>query len=202
MTATTACRASIVGGALILVLLGSSGASAGRAEGLEAAQTRVNQDAQLSAEFLKRVAAYVEIHRKADSGIPEVSNSATSQEVDAHRSALRRAIGAVRSRAQQGDIFTQDVRAYFRRQIARALAGADAAQIKSAILEDNPGAIRLRVNAPYPNTIPRSTMPPQILAALPKLPEELEYRFIGDRLILLDIHAELVADYMESALPR
>ena len=32
-------------------------------------------------------------------------------------------------------------------------------------------------------------MPPQVLAALPKLPEDIEYRFIGDRLILLDVHA-------------
>jgi hypothetical protein len=44
-------------------------------------------------------------------------------------------------------------------------------------------------------------MPPQILAALPKLPEDLEYRFIGDRLILLDAHANLVVDYIDKALP-
>jgi hypothetical protein len=45
-------------------------------------------------------------------------------------------------------------------------------------------------------------MPPQLLASLPKLPEALEYRFIGDRLILLDVHAHLVVDFIERALPR
>jgi hypothetical protein len=43
-------------------------------------------------------------------------------------------------------------------------------------------------------------VPPQVLAVLPKLPEELEYRFIGPRLILLDIHAHTVADYIENIL--
>jgi hypothetical protein len=40
-----------------------------------------------------------------------------------------------------------------------------------------------------------------VLAALPKLPKDLEYRFIGDRLILLDVHAHTIADYMDKALP-
>jgi hypothetical protein len=44
-------------------------------------------------------------------------------------------------------------------------------------------------------------MPPQVLAMLPKLPDDLEYRFIGNRLILLDVHAHTIADYIENALP-
>jgi hypothetical protein len=44
-------------------------------------------------------------------------------------------------------------------------------------------------------------VPPQVLSALPKLPEELEYRFIGDRLILLDKHAHTIADYMNTVFP-
>jgi hypothetical protein len=41
-----------------------------------------------------------------------------------------------------------------------------------------------------------------VLAALPKLPEEVEYRFVGDRLILLDAHGHIIVDYIEDALPR
>ena len=44
-------------------------------------------------------------------------------------------------------------------------------------------------------------MPPDLLAALPKLPEEFEFRFVGDRLILLDKHAHLVVDYVDNVLP-
>jgi len=43
-----------------------------------------------------------------------------------------------------------------------------------------------------------STMPPDVLAALPKLPENLEYRFVGNRLILLDVEAHLVVDFVEN----
>jgi len=50
--------------------------------------------------------------------------------------------------------------------------------------------------------VPLSTVPPQVLSSLPKLPEDLEYRFIGERLILLDVHAHIIADFMENAFPR
>ena len=38
------------------------------------------------------------------------------------------------------------------------------------------------------------TVPPNILAALPKLPEDLEYRFVNKHMILLDVHANLIVD--------
>jgi hypothetical protein len=42
-------------------------------------------------------------------------------------------------------------------------------------------------------------MPPQVLAALPRLPADLEYRFIQNHLILFDSHAHMIADFMFSA---
>ena len=165
-------------------------------------QVKVNQDAQLIGEFLKRAEAYAALHRKVDGTIPEVSNSATSEQVTAHQQALQRMIAQARASAKQGDIFTQPIRAYFRRQITRALSGPDAGQLRASIMEENPGLVRLRVNGAYPENIPITTMPPQILAALPKLPQELEFRFIGRRLILLDIHAQLVVDYIDDAIPN
>jgi hypothetical protein len=44
-------------------------------------------------------------------------------------------------------------------------------------------------------------MPPEVLQALPTLPEELEYRFVSEHLILLDPHAHIVADFIVDALP-
>ena len=55
------------------------------------------------------------------------------------------------------------------------------------------------VNGRYPDEVPVSTMPPQILATLPRLPEELEYRFIQTDMILFDPHAHLIADFMVGA---
>jgi hypothetical protein len=62
--------------------------------------------------------------------------------------------------------------------------------------------VKIAVNQPYPDQIPLSTMPPQVLQWLPKLPEELEYRFVADRLILMDVHAHIIVDYIEGALPK
>ena len=58
------------------------------------------------------------------------------------------------------------------------------------------------VNKRYPDTVPLSTMPPEVLQTLPKLSEDMEYRFIGDRLILLDTHAHLIVDYIDDVLPK
>ena len=96
----------------------------------------------------------------------------------------------------------QHIRAYLRRQIARALAGPDGRAIRQSIMEDNPGRVQLRVNGRYPDGVPLTTMPPPILGgAAASCPKHVEYRFIGTRLILLDVHAQLVVDYMDEALP-
>jgi len=59
----------------------------------------------------------------------------------------------------------------------------------------------LKVNDRYPDNIPLSTMPPQVLEPLPKLDEEMEYRFLGKHLVLLDTHAHLVVDFTGNVLP-
>ena len=66
----------------------------------------------------------------------------------------------------------------------------------------SPSAVKLIVNSRYPDTVPLTTVPPQVLQTLPKLTEDLEYRFIGDSLILLDTHAHVIADFIEDVLPK
>jgi hypothetical protein len=41
---------------------------------------------------------------------------------------------------------------------------------------------------------------PCVLAALPALPPELQYRIVGDALALIDVHAGLVVDVLPDAL--
>jgi hypothetical protein len=42
---------------------------------------------------------------------------------------------------------------------------------------------------------------PSMLAGLPQLPPELEYRFLGRHLILVDVLANVVVDVLYDALP-
>ncbi len=59
----------------------------------------------------------------------------------------------------------------------------------------------LVANAPYPEGAPLSMVPPELLARLPKLPEPLQYRFVGGHLILHDPEARLVVDYLKETVP-
>jgi hypothetical protein len=183
-------------GAIALALLAGAGAAA------LPAQQKVNRDAQIAVEFLKRVEEHVELHRKLERTLPALPKEPTIQQVESHHAAMARLMVDARRGARHGDICPGECRAYFRRQIARALTGPDAAGIRQAIMEENPGPITVRINGRYPDTVPVSTVPPQVLAALPRLPDDLEYRFLGRRLILLDVHSDLVVDYVDDALPR
>jgi hypothetical protein len=168
----------------------------------EIIQTRVNPDAALALEFTQRVDAYLELHKQVAEKLPTLPKEAAPEQIDQHQRSLAEEIERRRARAKAGDIFAKEIRAYFRRQLEGAFAGVEGRKLRDTIMDENPGPIRLRVNGRYPDTVPLATMPPKVLAALPKLPSIFEYRFIGDRLVLLDVPAHLVIDFIEDALPR
>jgi hypothetical protein len=89
--------------------------------------------------------------------------------------------------------------------LATVFGGPDGKQLKASIMDENvvdPTQLKVRVNARYPDTVPLTSIPPEVLQTLPQLGEDLEYRFIGDWLILLDTHAHVIADYIEDVLPK
>jgi hypothetical protein len=164
------------------------------------AEERVNPDALIQKEFLDRVSKYVELRNAVEGKLPKLSDEATPDQITAHQKGLLRALQNARRGAERGDIFTPRTRALFRRLLARAAPSPSSAP-RRAIQEENPGKLNISVNGPYPTTVPLVTVPPQLLAALPRLPDEqLEYRFLGTRLILLDSAASMVIDYMERAI--
>jgi hypothetical protein len=162
--------------------------------------TPPNPDARVIADFLDRVKQYAALHDKLESTLPTVPTATTPELIAEHQSAMERLLTRARASARRGDIFTDPVRAYFRRQLSRVLSGPDGERVRATILDEDTRAVRLTINARYPPTVPLSTVPPQVLLVLPRLPEQLEYRFVGDRLVLMDTHANTVVDFMEKAL--
>ncbi|HJR58588.1 MAG TPA: hypothetical protein VJ813_04300 [Vicinamibacterales bacterium] len=158
-------------------------------------------DATALAEFNQRVTQYAEMHKRLEATLPKLPKETTPEAINAHQRALEKLIRAERKAAKQGDLITPATRRVFRQLLARVFSGPEGRELKGTILDENPGNIGLTVNARYPDQIPLSTVPPQVLASLPKLPEDLEYRFIGERLILLDVHAHTIADFMDNAFP-
>ena len=164
-------------------------------------QTGVNPDAATIQAFEARVHDYVALHRKLESTIPGLPKQTTPRQVDTHERALAKLIQNARAHAQPGDIFQPSMQAFARRVLAPVFSGRDGAQIKSEITDNEyKGSVKLIVNARYPDDVPVSTMPPQVLQALPKLPEELEYRFVRTSLILFDRHAHIIPDFVEQAI--
>jgi hypothetical protein len=160
-----------------------------------------NADAQALAEFNQRVKQYAELHKRIEATLPYLPKETNPTVIDQHERALEKLLKAERKNARPGDIITADTKRVFRQILARVFSGADGRELKAAILDENPGKIALTVNSRYPDQVPLSTVPPQVLATLPRLPPELEYRFIGERMILLDVHAHTIADYMDNAFP-
>lgn len=158
-------------------------------------------EATAFAEFTKRIAAYMELHNRLEATLPKKPEETTPEVINRHQHALTALLQRERKNAKVGDIFGPPVAPVFRSVLAKVFGGPDGKQLRSSIMDENPIDAKLSINARYPDQVPLSTVPPQVLAALPKLPTELEFRFVGNRLILLDIHAHTIVDYLERALP-
>jgi hypothetical protein len=152
-----------------------------------------------------RLKEYVDLHTKVERSMAKLPKDATPQQIDQYQRDLEARVREARATAQPGDIFTAEARPVIRRLLASVFAGPEGKQLKASIADESqaaPSAAKLTINSRYPDAVPLTSVPPQVLQTLPKLTEDLEYRFIGDSLILLDVHAHLIADYIENVLPK
>ena len=159
-------------------------------------------DAKALATMNDRLKEYIDLHLRLERMLPPLPKEATPEQIDQNQRALGKLVQEARANAKIGDIFTPEARPVIVRLLATIFGGPEGAQLKASINDENPVDVKLAVNGRYPDAVPISTIPPQVLQTLPQLTEDLEYRFIGDRLILLDTHAHIVADYIEDALPK
>ena len=158
-------------------------------------------------EFLEEVAEYLQHRDKARAELPKLREQAEPEEVTAYAKTLADNIRARRRGAKQGDVFTPKLARGFKRVFAYELSrtGHDR---KVVLTEGNPtgdeeriGVPKVVVNGQYIPAAPLSTVPPTVLLALPTLPEEVEYRFVGRSLILRDAVANLIIDFIPNAVP-
>ena len=153
-------------------------------------------DESVVQDFTKRVNEYMALHKQLDGTLKRPPDRATPLQVDAHQRALGALIAKARPDAKVGGIFEPKMQTFIRGLVRAVINGPGGATIKASLMDENPMGVKIEVNGRYPDTVPMSTMPPDVLAALPKLPEDLEYRFVGNRLILLDTRAHIIVDYV------
>ncbi len=153
--------------------------------------------------FRQEVDEYVELHNKLESQLPPLPTQAPPEQAHAHAIALGDLIMAARRQAKQGDIFVGGAEPLIRARAETVFAGPDGAQDKAAIQdEQSERDVAARVNQRYPDDVPLSAVPASVLRSLPQLPPELQYRFLGRHLILIDIGTRIIVDYMSNVLPR
>jgi uncharacterized protein (DUF3084 family) len=155
-------------------------------------------DAEILADFKDRADRYVALRKKVDDAAPPLKKTDDPGKIREAQQILAELIRNARSTARQGDILTPEIATYFRRLLRPE---AKDPGTKAAIKDDNPGTIPFKVNGEYPDNEPLSTVPPNVLQTLPKLPDDIEYRFAGKHMILRDVRANLIIDYMMNAIP-
>jgi hypothetical protein len=155
--------------------------------------------------FGAAVGEYVQLHRRLERTMPVAHDRSFTDPEDmwVARLAIQAALVAARPGAQQGDILSPAVGDVLRHRLAAAIHfyRHDPADILAEIDQERlPRTPDPVVNAEFPSGIGRHIWP-TLLRALPELPDELEYRFSNRDLVLLDVHANLVVDILENALP-
>lgn len=160
------------------------------------ADFRVEVDGLIVADFSARIAAYAELRRTLEEGLPGLVVTSDHSEIRRAEAALASRIRMARTGYRQGNIFTPAISVAFK----QLLAAVTNPGICAALLEDNPGHIAYRTDRAYPRNEPLSTVPPGILGALPALPEDVQYRFIERHLILYDTRANLILDRIRNAV--
>jgi hypothetical protein len=153
------------------------------------------------AELEGRVNEYIERRSEIKAGLPQLGESATPEEIDRHRTALLAAVQRERKDAKEGEILTPTAVAAIRHMILKEYKEDELTELRKKIVEAENKEVPVQVNAVYPASEERLEMPPQLLATLPKLPDELRYRFVGDALLIVDKENELIVDVARKVLP-
>jgi len=166
------------------------------------AQDKVNAGAQVLADFQKRVAEYVKVHKVARAEVHGLKPTDSPEAIEHHERKLAHEIREARRGAHPGDIFTPPIAEEFRRLIAETMSGTEASKIRASLRSASPVVLPvLKVNDPYPSGAALQSTPPSLLMNLPQLPPELDYRVVGRTLILRDVEANLVVDSIANAIP-
>jgi hypothetical protein len=162
-------------------------------------ETTADREAALKA-FTDRVDKYVELKKKLQADLPKPkSGDRGTGKAEATEDTMAARLKAARKDAKPGDVFG-DAAPLFKRIIqhdteTRGLRDAYASMQEVPV--QNPPA----VNAVYPEKAALATVPPLILVNLPRLPDGLEYRFMGRDLILRDREANIIVDFVPGAVP-
>jgi hypothetical protein len=165
----------------------------------QAQSPNANPQAIALVEFEKRLQGYIDLRAQLAGKLKPLSPTADSAELAARQDTLAAAIRQARKTAKPGDMVPTAVADQIRRTVTDDLRRRNA-ESKRAVIEEVP-AVRPAINKAVPDTAALATVPPLLLNNLPKLPDNLQYRFLGRHMVLLDGDTRLIIDYILNVLP-
>jgi hypothetical protein len=148
--------------------------------------------------FAERVDSYAQLRSRFEEPLPSFARSRGAWSTLVAKQYLASAIRAARRDTGAGTIFSPPVALMFRQRLAAALTPAERLLLGSG--EDGESVAPIPIVNETVWVEWMAEAPPALLQQLPELPWAIEYRFVGNDLILWDAHAEIVIDVLPDAL--
>jgi hypothetical protein len=153
-------------------------------------------------QFDQAIAKYMAIRNKLASEVQGPVKDSSASQVNNASDALAGAIERARQGAQVGTIFAPPAAAVIKRRITEAVKSGQLEAVLANIDDEKQTGPAPKVHLRLPISAQMATMPPSLLKVLPVLPKALEYRILGKTLVLRDVDASLILDYIPLAVPR
>jgi hypothetical protein len=157
-------------------------------------------DPKVVTDFQRRLNGYLTMRETLAKRLKPLSPTPSAADLAARQESLAAAIRSERKAAKPGDLIPPAMADYIRSIVVTDFKRRSPSDTRAAFEEVAVGP-KLAINATYPANAALPTVPPLLLNRLPKLPDNLQYRFYDRHIILLDGDTELVADYILNVLP-
>jgi hypothetical protein len=181
---------------LLLAEIALAGASAAPLPQKEA----VDPQATALYEFQQRLNAYLHLREEFSKKLEPLSLTPSAAELTARQDAVATALKTARQTAKQGDLIPPAVAAQITNSCVEDFHFRNP-QAKRATLQEVPRAPRPAINRTFPEDEGLPTVPPLLLSKLPQLPDNLQYRFYGRHIVILDGDTQIIIDYVPNVLP-
>lgn len=152
------------------------------------------------ADFDKRLKNYVELREKLAKDLKPLSPTPNASDLAVRQESLAAALRQARKTARQGDLIPTAV-ATLLRDVVKTDFQQRPPDVRQAAFSEVADAGTPIINRTYPARAALPTVPPLLLAKLPVLPDNLQYRFIQRHLVILDGDTQLIIDYVSNVLP-
>lgn len=189
----------ITGRALVSLLVAALAAPDSSAAFSSKQTNAVNPLAASMYDFQQRLNAYLKLREEMSRRLKPLAPTASAADLSARQEALASAIRTARRGAKPGDLVGP---------VAELVAKTCMddfhfrnPQVTRAALQEVTKAPRPLINGTFPEETALPTVPPLLLSKLPQLPDNLQYRFFGRHMVILDGDTQIIIDYVANALP-